>query len=581
MVSTKDASPRRARGWRAIAAAAAVVTAACGNPVSPDAGAPASVPTGANASGVSGAADETCSFSLSTTRQRFDRTGGEGSLTIQAPAGCSWTVAADAPWVTITGGTNMAGNGFGTITYRVAAAAEDRTATLTAAGQAVAIVQGTPDAPPPTPTAAPCSISAAARPATFPANGGSGTLDVTSTCPWVATAASWIDDVTRGNGTASVAFSVSATTVARDAMIVISPATGFSGSSASVRVTQAAPVPTPTPTPTPVPPVAAPSLTRISPTRGDVKGGTAVTISGTNLLSVTSVRFGGAAAASLTVANDTTVSAVTPPHASGVVDVQVSGPTGSATLAQAFTYEIVEPTACVAPRVNPTTVSIPYNSEGTFMDISSSCSWIAVINVDWLAFVSSKQLTGAGNARVFIQTLGGPNSSAAARTATVSVGTSASRIDATLTIRQDGAPLPTASIVAAVAQNPVPFSGKPITDAVCVGNPNTWFYDETLTETVGVGVRITQIIDVFDGVVRNDTLVDNTVSPRGRVTYRYQWCWSPLAAHRVQSTFSGVDANGHPISVVGPEITLLAKPGVAVSVSPAGSAAGGGGALRK
>ena len=145
---------------------------------------------------------------MSTSQQRFDRAGGEGSVTVQAPAGCLWTAAADVPWVTITGGTNMAGNGTGTITYRVAAAAEDRSATLTAAGQPVAIVQGTA---PTVPTVASCAISAAALPAAFQLTGGSGTLDVTSTCPWVATAPSWISGVTGGTGTASVPFAVTAT----------------------------------------------------------------------------------------------------------------------------------------------------------------------------------------------------------------------------------------------------------------------------------------------------------------------------------------------------------------------------------
>src|SRR4051812_31108999 len=108
VVSRKDVSARRACVWKGIPAAVAGVTAACGNPASPDDGVPTSAPATANASAVSGAADESCTFVLSTTRQRFDRAGGEGSLMVQAPAGCSWTVAPDAPWVTITGGTNMA-----------------------------------------------------------------------------------------------------------------------------------------------------------------------------------------------------------------------------------------------------------------------------------------------------------------------------------------------------------------------------------------------------------------------------------------------------------------------------------------
>ena len=46
--------------------------------------------------------------------------------------------------------------------------------------------------------------------------------------------------MTRGNGKASVPFAVTATTAARAGTIVISPAAGFSGLPASVRITQAA-----------------------------------------------------------------------------------------------------------------------------------------------------------------------------------------------------------------------------------------------------------------------------------------------------------------------------------------------------
>src|SRR5581483_2499819 len=131
--------------------------------------------------------------------------------------------ASDAPWASVVGGTNMAGNGTGSLQYQIAPApdAQARRATLTIAGQSLAIVQSTASSP--TPPA--CTISATAQPNTFSSSGGAGTLAVSSTCAWTATADAWITgSVTQGNGTQSVAFQVSATTTARNGSIVVTPA---------------------------------------------------------------------------------------------------------------------------------------------------------------------------------------------------------------------------------------------------------------------------------------------------------------------------------------------------------------------
>ncbi|MET9661687.1 IPT/TIG domain-containing protein [Streptomyces sp. NPDC006510] len=81
----------------------------------------------------------------------------------------------------------------------------------------------------------------------------------------------------------------------------------------------------------------APTIAGITPTSGPTSGGTAVTITGTNLTSTSQVTFGGVAAP-FSVVNSTTVSAVTPPGAVGAVDVTLSNPAGTATDAGAFTY---------------------------------------------------------------------------------------------------------------------------------------------------------------------------------------------------------------------------------------------------
>lgn len=87
----------------------------------------------------------------------------------------------------------------------------------------------------------------------------------------------------------------------------------------------------------------APTVTSISPTSGPIAGGTSVTLTGTGFTGTTGaggVRFGGTNATSYTVNNDTQITAVSPAHAAGVIDVTVTAPGGtSATSASdQFTY---------------------------------------------------------------------------------------------------------------------------------------------------------------------------------------------------------------------------------------------------
>jgi hypothetical protein len=82
----------------------------------------------------------------------------------------------------------------------------------------------------------------------------------------------------------------------------------------------------------------APVLTGLSRADGPVDGGTSVTLTGTDLGGVTSVTFGGVAAATFTVRSTTRIVALTPPGAVGTVDVAVQGPSGVGSLADAYSY---------------------------------------------------------------------------------------------------------------------------------------------------------------------------------------------------------------------------------------------------
>jgi IPT/TIG domain-containing protein len=86
-----------------------------------------------------------------------------------------------------------------------------------------------------------------------------------------------------------------------------------------------------------------PVVTGISPTSGDPAGGTSVTITGTGLSFATAVSFGSTPAASITSNTDTSITAVSPAHAAGIVHVTVTtaGGTSSATAADQYLFSNV------------------------------------------------------------------------------------------------------------------------------------------------------------------------------------------------------------------------------------------------
>jgi len=84
---------------------------------------------------------------------------------------------------------------------------------------------------------------------------------------------------------------------------------------------------------------AAPDVTSVTPTTVGTGGGDTVTVNGANFVSGAHVSFGGALAASVTVNNANTITAITPAHAAGTVNVSVTNTDGqSATLTSAITY---------------------------------------------------------------------------------------------------------------------------------------------------------------------------------------------------------------------------------------------------
>lgn len=75
-----------------------------------------------------------------------------------------------------------------------------------------------------------------------------------------------------------------------------------------------------------------PTITHVRPGTGSTGGGAAVTITGTHLSQVTTVQFGRTPATNLVHVSPTSLTAVTPAHQPGQVDVVASGPGGRSPL---------------------------------------------------------------------------------------------------------------------------------------------------------------------------------------------------------------------------------------------------------
>lgn len=91
-----------------------------------------------------------------------------------------------------------------------------------------------------------------------------------------------------------------------------------------------------------------PTISAISPTYGGIAGGDSVTITGTNFTPSTTLTIGGVSATP-TFVNSTTLTAITPAHAAGAVDVVVTESGMAATLAAGFTYYEVPHVVSVSP----------------------------------------------------------------------------------------------------------------------------------------------------------------------------------------------------------------------------------------
>jgi trimeric autotransporter adhesin len=116
-----------------------------------------------------------CTYSLSSSSQSFDATGGNGSVNVTTSTGCGWTATSNANFIGITSGASGTGNG--TVSYNVAAnTGAARSGTLTIGGKTFTVNQSAPNTTPSGPSVSTTNLPAgtigAAYSTTLMASGG-------------------------------------------------------------------------------------------------------------------------------------------------------------------------------------------------------------------------------------------------------------------------------------------------------------------------------------------------------------------------------------------------------------------------
>ena len=90
---------------------------------------------------VSGPTPPVCTYSISPGSVSYGSTGGSGTLSVNAPSGCSWSAATDSTWINFAGSSS--GSGSGTVGYVISgnAGTAARSGNISIAGHSLSITQ--------------------------------------------------------------------------------------------------------------------------------------------------------------------------------------------------------------------------------------------------------------------------------------------------------------------------------------------------------------------------------------------------------------------------------------------------------
>lgn len=161
----------------------------------------------------------TCSYTINPLNSSFTASGGEGSLNVTAPGGCSWTATSNSSWIDIVTAPESTGNG--TVFYVVRENyGSTRTGSLAIAGQTFTVNQSG--------ASATCTFTISPTTKTFSRGGGADSVNVTTGtgCSWSAISnTSWISITsgvsTTGNGVTTYSVSANNSGAARVGTMLI------------------------------------------------------------------------------------------------------------------------------------------------------------------------------------------------------------------------------------------------------------------------------------------------------------------------------------------------------------------------
>jgi hypothetical protein len=159
-----------------------------------------------------------------------------------------------------------------------------------------------------------------------------------------------------------------------------------------------------------------PTVTGVSPSTGPTTGGTTVNVTGTNLLNVSSVKFGTASAGFSCNNAGSLCSATAPAGTAGTVDVTVTTASGTSGLSPADQYTYVTPPAVtnVSPNQGPLTAGTPVTITGTNLSPATGVNFGANPATGVTCSATSCTVTApagvAGTVDVTVTTTGGGTS---------------------------------------------------------------------------------------------------------------------------------------------------------------------------
>ena len=292
-------------------------------------------------------------------------------------ARCIWTAISNSAFVTITSGSSGVGSGVVNFTVLATGSAVNLSGTLTIAGQTFTVTE--------TGTQQGCTFSISPTNQTFPATGGTGTVNVTtqSGCTWTAVSNSGFISITSGSsgvGSGVVTFSVAPT----NTNLTLFGTLTIAGQTFTVTEGGSQQNCTFTITPT------AQNFALVGGT-----GSVAVTSqSGCAFTATSNSSFITVTGGSTGVGNGTvtfTVAAATSPR------------TGTITIGgQTFTVNQIA--GCVFS-ISPSSLATTQNltTGGIFVTTQAGCAWTAVSNASFITITSGSSGTGSGTVAFFVQ----------------------------------------------------------------------------------------------------------------------------------------------------------------------------------